>query len=38
MGNSEILSLSSSSRGVIPELSELSEDADSNDLGKTTAL
>jgi len=41
MGNSEILSLSSSSRGVIPELSELSEDADSNDLGsvlKTLSL
>ena len=34
MGNSEMLSLSSSSQGVIPELSEQNEDSDSNDLGK----
>ena len=30
-----MLSLSSSSQGVIPELSEQNEDSDSNDLGKS---
>lgn len=37
MGNSEILSQSSSSQGAIPELTEQTEDNnESNDLGKHT--